>query len=161
MRTAEEVRKHLEACAACDALAKDFRTQRSALKLSPARPLSAGFDDRLAARISELNQNSGRLRWARFASIFSPIVSGYRPALALGAAVIAIGSVVSIRVTPPLKPATPEDTALVSQCLAQHRSYAEAQPLADWSAQNLSTHVDPSAPQPDDGVPADSDAGTL
>lgn len=159
--TTASLRRHLADCASCDALAAGLRAQRSAMRHLSARPLSDDFDDRLARRISELNRNSGRLRWARLAGIFSPVVSGYRPALALGAAVIAVGSVIGIRMNAPLSRATPEDMALVTQCIAQHRSYAEAQPLSDWSAQNLSSHVDASAPQADSGGPADSDAGTL
>jgi anti-sigma factor RsiW len=159
--TAAPLRRHLEDCASCSALANDLRAQRSVLRHLSERPLSADFDDRLARRISKLNHDSGRLRWARLASLFSPVVSGYRPALALGMAVIAVCGVIGIRMNAPLSRATPEDMALVTQCIAQHRSYAETQPLSDWSAQNLSSHVDASTPQADSAGPADSDAGTL
>ena len=157
-RRIEDVQRHVRDCAACASALAAFQATRDALRsIDPIR-LSSDFDRRLAERIASIDMQRNA---ARRPALWFPAALRIGYGLALAAATLVVVSVVN---TPhPRKPriATASDAALVTQCLAQHRSYAATQPLTDWSAQNLSARTDSQTAQPNDILGTDSGTDSL
>jgi len=145
-KATEAARRHAADCPACAHLLSEFEADRAALRSIAGPRLSPDFDQRLALRLSELSQNDRRrYRWSEAANAFLSALARQRQFVALGAAAAVVGVLCTLPTRQSVKPAHREDAALLTQCLAQHRSYASTQPLSDWSAQNLVTSTDPSA----------------
>jgi len=148
-RRSAEVDRHLTSCAECRQIADDFRANKSVLASMPLRQTSSNFDAALAQRIAAVNQQRAKQSWlARIAEALRPSRTNvWRPAFATMAAVTVVASTMfALRIqpsTPSVHPTTSAaEQALIQQCVVQHRSYAEAQPLNDFSAQALAQQVD-------------------
>jgi len=154
-KATEAARRHAADCPACAQLLSEFEANRAALRNMTGPQLSPDFDQRLALRLSELSHNDRRrYRWSEAVNAFRSALATQRQLVALGAVAAVVGVLCTLPAPPPVTPAAHrEDAALLTQCLAQHRSYASTQPLSDWSAQNLVTSTDPSA------IPADFATG--
>lgn len=154
-KASEAARRHAADCPACAQLLVGFEADRAALRSVDAPQLSPDFDQRLALRLAELSQNDRRrYRWSEAASAFWSALATQRQFVALGAAAAVAGILWALPTHhTERKLAHQDDSALLTQCLAQHRSYASTQPLSDWSAQNLVTSAEPS------GIPAEFAAG--
>ena len=148
LRRSLNVQDHIANCTACARIVRDFESTAALLHTLPARPLSVNFEANLARRLSEAQQRPQKAYWlTEIIARLNPRV--LRPALALGTAAIALGGVVFLTHPPPIAQTSATgqtlqslDQGLVSQCVEQHQSYVAAQPLADWSAQNLAGHYD-------------------
>lgn len=147
-----QVTAHLQTCAGCARFAEDLSVLRGALGALPARPTSASFEARLAARLAAANAEREEKSWsARWAGLWQVAPRGLRPALALGAMSVALAGTAFFAHLPATTLTTPPvsltvDGSLVSHCVEQHRTEAAAQPLSDLSAQNLAAQEDGSAP---------------
>jgi anti-sigma factor RsiW len=132
------VEGHLHSCADCAALLEGFRANKARLASLALKQTSAGFDAALAQRIAALNAPPRRRSWLDAFRMPSLGVAVLRPAVAgVALAGIAIGVVIhgiTPRTSVEIQKPQPD---LISQCVAQHRSYVESQPLTDWSAQAL------------------------
>jgi len=148
-RRSVEIDRHLASCPDCRQIADDFRANKSVMASMPLRQTSSGFDAALAQRLAAINQQKAKRSWlAGIAEALRPSRSNvWRPAFATMTAVTIVGSTIfALRVqTPPptVRPTTSAaELALIQQCVVQHRSYAEAQPLNDLPAQLLAQQVD-------------------
>lgn len=145
---------HLAECEACVRLTQEMEATRLLLRALPAQRTSSEFELRLANRLAKTRQPR-EMDWRqRIWASLSPPPRLLRPALALGAAAAAVvGAILYPWQSPPPSPpvSTASESALVSQCVAQHQSDVAAQPLSDLAAQNLTAHLndavttDPSA----------------
>lgn len=149
---------HLATCAGCAQAARETAALKGALGALGSRPPSAQFEARLAARLASAEARREQRSWRTYwAGLWPPAPRVLRPALALGAMSLALGGAALFGHLPPPTVTTPPgalaaDRSLVSHCVEQHRTEADAQPLSDLSAQNL-------ASQMDGGAPADAGAG--
>ena len=142
------VDSHLASCPDCRRMADDFRANKSVMSSMPLRQTSSAFDSALAQRIAAINDQRAKRSWLdRLADALRPSRTNvWRPAFATMSALAVVGmSVVFLTPTPIVPRQTAPsvtDTALIQQCVVQHRSYAEAQPLGDFSAQTLAQQYD-------------------
>ena len=148
-RRSVEIDRHLASCPECRQMADDFRANKNVMASMPLRQTSSGFDSALAQRIAAINQQRAKRSWlAGIAEAFRPSRSNvWRPAFATVTAVTIVGSTIfDMRIQTPVVAPTPSPTvseqAFIQQCVTQHRSFAEAQPLNDFSAQALAGQVD-------------------
>ena len=151
-----QVQTHLDECAACARQAREMAATQALLRALPPQRTSAQFEARLAERLAQARRPEPRSSWAeRLAARLPMPTRALRPALALCAAAAAvIGVILYPSQTPIVSPPAPvaTESALVSQCVAQHQSDVAAQPLSDPAAQNLTTHLGDAAStaSPDD-----------
>ena len=146
---------HLARCEECALTLREARAVKNVLKAAPRPEVSANFEARLAARRAAQKKPSRRAAWgeswrSRVAAVMTLPTAALRPALAAGVAATLIGGAIlgnQVWHGPaPLNAAPAAANLLVTHCVAQHRSYAAAQPLADPAAQNLLAHLEPSDP---------------
>jgi len=148
-RRSADVDSHLESCSECRQIAADFRANKSVMASMPLRQTSSNFDTALAQRIAAIAQQKAKRSWlARIGEALLPSRTNvWRPAFATVTAVTVVASVMFAMRIPPTEVRThtmtsASEQALIQQCVVQHRSYAEAQPLNDFSAQALAQQVD-------------------
>ena len=149
-----QVQAHLAGCAECARLSREIAATRGLLRALPPRQTSAQFEARLAERLAQAR---------RARALRTPGRSGWRPACGCRRAPCARrwpcarrrrrSSGVALYPTPtPVPPPAPapavSESALVSQCVAQHQSAAAAQPLSDPAAQNLTASLGDRQPPP-------------
>ena len=144
-RRTAEVDRHLSTCPDCRQIAADFRANKNAMGSMPLRQTSSAFDAALAQRIAAINQQQAKRSWlSGLAEAFRPSRTNvFRPAFATVSAVAVVAiSVMWLTPRQQVKMVTPPaatDTAFIQQCVTEHRSYAENQPLNDFSAQTLAS----------------------
>ncbi len=156
-----QVQTHLSGCAECARISRDFEASKRLLQALPSAVPSAGFDAALMQRLAFTRRPVAPPQtWrTKIAAVFAAPPRSLRPALALGAAVMAGSAVLLFPVHPP-KPipalvVRSADPAFVADCVAQHHWDTAAEPLADLSAQNLAGNLDnPAAPDPSSGAAA-------
>ncbi|MBV9851094.1 MAG: zf-HC2 domain-containing protein [Armatimonadetes bacterium] len=155
------VEAHLNGCADCAQLARQMAATRGLLRALPPQRTSAQFEARLAERLARTQRPVPREGWLeRLAASWRVPPRALRPALALGAAAVAAVGI-ALHPSPPtvLPPPVPiaTESALVSQCVAQHQSDVAAQPLSDPAAQNLTARLtDPATAAPTNADVEDS-----
>jgi len=154
----ENVRRHVQECSACASALTAFQTTRDTLRSAEPKRLSSDFDRLLAERIASIESQRAARR-SRLIWLSPPLRVGY--GLAAMAATLAVVTLLNAPHPPKRIIASAKDSALVTQCLAQHRSYAATQPLTDWSAQNLSARTDTPSGQSTDMVGTDLGTDTL
>ena len=144
----DRVESHLSGCASCRAFAGDMRTISRGVAAMPRKQTSPAFDTRLGARLAEEQRRAeAKPAWRRaLDGVFLPPRQALRPGLALCSVAAAMGFAMFLgpQTTKPIapRPASVDENAMLNQCIEQHRSEASAQPLDDWSAQNLSQQLD-------------------
>ncbi|MEO7718791.1 MAG: zf-HC2 domain-containing protein [Capsulimonas sp.] len=148
-----QVESHLAECASCRTFAQEMKVISQGVAALPRRQTSAAFDTVLAARLAEAQRvAAAKPAWRRaLDNLFFTPQQALRPGLAVCGVAAAMGVAVffSPHIAPPaITPpqAQTDDGAMVAQCIEQHRSDVSAQPLDDWSAQNLSQQFDSKAP---------------
>ena len=148
-----QVQVHLAECAECARLSREIAATRGLLRALPPRQTSAQFEARLAERLAQSRRPASRASWIeRLAAGLRMPPRALRPAFALCAGAVAVvAALLSPTPTrvPPTTPVPPvSESALVSQCVAQHQSAAAAQPLSDPAAQNLTASLGASGRRP-------------
>lgn len=141
-----EIAKHLPTCASCRQLVEDFRANVNLLGSLPLKQTSTAFDSALARRLAAIQEERARRSWlAGIADAFRPSRTNvWRPAFATVAAVVIVGGGIysTFPRTQIITPPPTANSALIDQCVAEHRNYAESQPLSDFSAQTLADQED-------------------
>ena len=147
-RRSVEIDRHLASCAECRQMADDFRANKNVMASIPLRQTSSGFDSALALRLAAINQQRAKRSWfAGIAEALRPSRTNvWRPAFATMSAVAVVGFSVMLSMPHPTgdvpTTSTATEQAFIQQCVTQHRSYAEAQPLNDFPAQVLAGQED-------------------
>lgn len=148
----DRVERHLADCADCRTFAKEVATISQAVAALPRRQTSPAFDTRLAARLAEAQRAAAaKPAWRRaLDGLFFTPGQALGPGIAVCSMAAALGFAMIFSPphtqTPVAVTSHLDDNAMVAQCIEQHSSEDSAQPLDDWSAQNLSQQLDAKTP---------------
>lgn len=149
--TAWQVQTHISECSDCGSVFRDLETLCRKMQALPTRYPSVSFDAALAQRLALTRRPEKRQTWRdQIAAALRRHFPLLRPAFALGVAVTAVGGVLLLPTHPQSVDTSAAvrnaDHAFVAECVAQRRSDAAGEPLADPSAQNLAGHLDNATP---------------
>jgi len=140
--TSARVKHHIGECSVCQAIVDDFQATCQLLRSAPSAALPVGFEQSLSQRLQTIEAlRARRAPWDLLVSSGRSL----RPVLAIGAVVAIVGAFLVSGQPRHHAIRAHDDSALISQCIAQHRSDTDLQPLSDWSAQNLASRLDSEA----------------